>query len=129
MSGPAAPASANNLIRAVLAHRAKVERFTERSEDGAVLRDWAEVATDVPVLLDWADVRQPDDATWTAEQRRESHRVARLTCLPTAPIEPGDRVTLTRPAGLGSFEVLPAPSLLTTLHGPSHRELAVQATP
>lgn len=112
------------MINNVLTHRATIERNTYTMEDGSPVMTWAVIGVRVPVLFskDSAEF----DPTWTATQRREADQRGTLFALPGADIQPGDRVTLTRPMDGGKFEVLPDPSKVLTLHTIHHREYAVR---
>lgn len=112
-------------ILSTLQHRATVERSTTTMVNGAPVRSWSVVSVRTPVLLSRDEV--VTDPTWTPTQRTEAHQRATLFALPTADVQPGDRVHITRPPMAGSFEVLPDPSDVMTPHTVHHREYRVRS--
>lgn len=112
------------MIHSILAHRATIERASEQMVHGSPLRSWSVVTVRTPVLL--SRDGSAHDPTWTATQRREANSLATLFSLPTSTIQPGDRVTLTRPPTGQTFEVLPDPAAVLTLHTVSHHEHKVR---
>lgn len=113
-------------ILGTLQHRVTVERATERMVDGSPVRSWAVVGVRVPALLSRESmVIDPSDAS----ERREATSTGLLFTLPGAPIEPGDRVVITRPPFLAgsAFEVEQDPSDVLTLHDAHHREYKVRS--
>jgi hypothetical protein len=113
------------MINSVLQHRATVERSTETLIEGSPVRTWAVTMVRAPVLLSRDEA--VTDPTWTASQAREAGARCTLFASASIDIRPGDRVHVTRPPMAGSFEVLPDPSTVMTLHSISHREYKVRS--
>lgn len=112
-------------IQTILQHRATVRRATQEMIDGSPLNMWSTIAESVAVF--YSKDNAEFDPTWTASQRRETDQRGTLFALAAADIKPGDRVTITRPANIGSFEILPDPSSIVAPHLVTHREFKVRS--
>lgn len=106
-------------VRVALVHRCQVARGTEAEIDGIRRFVWAVVAEDVLALVD--SQRAPLDPTFTDGQQAVADRQVTILTLPTANIQPNDRLTVTRGPS-GRYSVKFAHRIPTMPHGISHVE-------
>jgi hypothetical protein len=117
------------MIGLVLHHRCLVDRSTDTTlPNGRVSKVWSNLTPDstLPCLYS-RDKDSLYDPTWTEAQKSEAATIGTLfTRAKGLQLQPGDRITIIRPAGLGTYVVLPEASLVQSLTGASHREYRVR---
>lgn len=88
-------------VLTALSHRAAVARLELRTEGGRSVKRWRVVTESLPCFVsdDGAQERQADTTPTTPTQR-----VAKIF-LVNGSAGVGDRLTLTRPAGMGTYEI------------------------
>lgn len=88
-------------INPALSHRATVARLDIKTEGGRSVKRWRTVHDSLPCFVsdDGAQERQADTTPTTPTQR-----TAKIF-LVNGSAGVGDRLTLTRPAGLGTYEI------------------------
>ncbi|MEJ7634306.1 hypothetical protein [Aeromicrobium sp.] len=107
-------------IYSVLKHRATVKRSARTFEDGRAAYEWFTVAIDVPCLLDAVERSEDSETEFQKADRRGA-----LLSGPGSPMQPGDRVVMTRGAA-GTFLIRDDPEQRANFHGISHREHGVE---
>lgn len=91
--------------KAMLRHRCTVKRLQETFVNGMPVHNYVVVATGVRCFIDLNFVRLGKDPTWTVEAGRPSDRTGVGFFMGSAPIQNGDRITITRgPTGTFSLE-------------------------
>lgn len=88
-------------VHPALSHRATVARLDLKTENGRPVKKWRTVHESLPVFVsdDGSQERQADTTPTTPTQR-----VAKIF-LVNGSAGVGDRLTLTRPAGMGTYEI------------------------
>ena len=91
-------------FNAMLKHRCEVRQLVEGEIDGIATASWQTVATNVRCFLDLGFIRKGKDPMWTPEAGRSSDRTGVLFANKTAPLRPGQRVSMTK-GPTGTFEI------------------------
>lgn len=91
-------------FQAMLRHRCTVKRLIEGEINGIATASWQTVATNVRCFLDLNFIRKGKDPIWTPEAGRKTDRSGVLFTGNTAPLQPGDRISMTK-GPTGTFEI------------------------
>lgn len=91
-------------FNALLKHRCSVDELVEGEIDGIATASWVTIASNVKCFLDLGFIRRGKDPMWTPEAGRPSDRSGVLFATASAPLKPGQRVSMTR-GPRGTFEI------------------------